>query len=84
MAVIVVSSWNILMRCWTLHFDFCKFNPYGKTTISGKLCQEWFQRFKIDEFCVEYRHSDRQKVVEDIELEAIGNVVYLNQEELSE
>ena len=45
-------------------------NTYGETAISERMCREWFQCFKNDDFDVENRHSGgREKVFEDAELE---------------
>jgi len=47
-------------------------NTYGEASISGRTCQEWFQRFKNGDFDVEDRHGDgREMVFEDAELEAL-------------
>jgi len=46
-------------------------NTYGEAAISEGTCREWFQRFKNGDFDVEDRHSGREKVFEDAELEAL-------------
>ena len=59
-------------------------NTYGEAAISERTCREWFQRFKNGDFDVEDRHSGREKVFEDAELEALlEQDSCQNQEELA-
>ncbi|GFX19561.1 mariner Mos1 transposase [Trichonephila clavipes] len=47
-------------------------NTYGEAAISERTCREWFQRFKNGDFDVEDQHGGgREKVFEDVELEAL-------------
>ena len=47
-------------------------NTYGEAAISERTCREWFQRFKNSDFDIEDRLRDgREKVFEDVELEAL-------------
>ncbi|GFW73434.1 mariner Mos1 transposase [Trichonephila clavipes] len=47
-------------------------NIYGEVTISERTCRKWFQRFKNDDFEVEYQHGGgRENVFKDAELEAL-------------
>ncbi|GFX81404.1 mariner Mos1 transposase [Trichonephila clavipes] len=49
-------------------------NTYGEAAISERMCREWFQRFKNDDFDVEDQQGGgREKVFEDAELEALLN-----------
>ncbi|EFN82697.1 hypothetical protein EAI_02050, partial [Harpegnathos saltator] len=49
-------------------------NTYGEAAISKRTYREWFQRFKNGDFHVEDRHSGgREKLFEDVELEALFN-----------
>jgi len=59
-------------------------NTYDEATISERTCRE-FQRFKNGDFDVEDRHSsEREKVFEDAELEALlEQDSCQNQEELA-
>ena len=59
-------------------------NTYGEAATSERTCGEWFQRFKNGDFDVEDRHSEREKVFEDAELEALlEQDSCQNQEELA-
>jgi len=45
---------------------------YDDAALSERSCREWFQKFKNSEFDVENKeHSERPKVYEDAELEAL-------------
>ncbi|EGI61409.1 Mariner Mos1 transposase [Acromyrmex echinatior] len=46
-------------------------NSHGEAAINGRTCREWFQRFKNGDIDVEDRHSGREKVFEDAELETL-------------
>ena len=47
---------------------------YGEAALSERICREWFQKFKNDEFDIENKESsERPKVYEDAELEGLLN-----------
>ncbi|EGI60743.1 Mariner Mos1 transposase, partial [Acromyrmex echinatior] len=47
---------------------------YGEATLSERSCREWFQKFKNGKFDIEDKErSERPKVYEDAELEALLN-----------
>ncbi|EGI60565.1 Mariner Mos1 transposase [Acromyrmex echinatior] len=47
---------------------------YGEAALSERSCRKWFQKFKNGEFDVEDKErSERPKVYEDAELEALLN-----------
>ena len=44
----------------------------GEATLSGRMCREWFQRFKSGDFDVDVWHNGgKEKIFEDSELEAL-------------
>ena len=44
-------------------------STYGEAVLSERMCREWFQRFKSDDFDVKDRHGvGKEKIFEDSEL----------------
>ena len=61
-------------------------STYGEAALSERTCCEWFQRFRSCDFYVEGPHgSEKEKILEDVELEALlAEDSCQTQEELAE
>ena len=61
-------------------------STYGEVALSERMCREWFQRFKSDDFNVKDWHGGgKEKIFEDSELEALlAEDLCQTQEELAE
>ena len=44
---------------------------YGEHIPSQKMCERWFQRFKIGDFDADKEHGKPSKKYEDVELQAL-------------
>ncbi|GBP43338.1 Mariner Mos1 transposase [Eumeta japonica] len=44
---------------------------YNEATLSERICREWFQKFKNDDFDKDKDRSGRPKIYEDVELEEL-------------
>ena len=83
MREVLIFCFNMKKSAAEAHRMFS--NTYDEAAISERTCHEWFQRFKNGNFDVEDQHSGkREKVFEDVELEALlEQDSCQNQEELA-